>query len=55
MRDIPPEKYYEACLTYHFVRQFELIGGKLYPFSISQKKKRIKDMISAIQVCRMYF
>lgn len=42
MRDIPPEKYYEACLTYHFVRQFELIGRKLYPFSISQKKEKDK-------------
>lgn len=42
MGDIPPEKYYEACLTYHFVRQFEIIGRRLYPFSISQKKEKDK-------------
>ena len=40
MGNTPPEKYYEACLTYHFVRQFEMIGRKLYPFSISQKKEK---------------
>lgn len=37
----PPEKYYEACITYHLVRQFELIyNRRLYPFSISQIRER---------------
>lgn len=36
-RNTPPEKYYEACVTYHLVRYFERIyNRRLYPFSISQ-------------------
>lgn len=37
----PPEKYYEACITYHLVRRFELIyNRRLYPFSISQIQEK---------------
>ncbi len=33
----PPEKYYEACITYHILRYFEEVGiGRIFPFSISQ-------------------
>ena len=33
---VPPEKYYEACITYHLVREQERRGRRLYPFAISQ-------------------
>jgi len=34
---IPPEKYYEACITHHLVNEFDTqLDIKLYPFSISQ-------------------
>lgn len=37
----PPEKYYEACITYHLVRRFELIyNRRLYLFSISQIREK---------------
>lgn len=37
MTGFPPEKYYEACITYHLVNNFKQIFNKrLYPFSISQ-------------------
>lgn len=37
----PPEKYYEACITYHIVRYFfEKQGKQIYPFSISQIKEK---------------
>lgn len=40
-QDTPPEKYYEACITYHLVRRFELIyNRRLYPFSISQIREK---------------
>lgn len=39
--DTPPEKYYEACITYHLVRRFELVyNRRLYPFSISQIREK---------------
>ena len=37
---VPPEKYYEACITYHLVREAERRGWRLYPFSISQVLER---------------
>lgn len=38
---MPPEKYYEACITYHLVRHYKLICDKeLYPFSITQIRER---------------
>lgn len=42
-QDTPPEKYYEACITYHLVCRFEQIyNRRLYPFSISQiREKRL--------------
>lgn len=37
MSKIPPEKYYEACITYNLVNEFDLqFDIKLYPFSVSQ-------------------
>lgn len=37
----PPEKYYEACITYHLVRYFEqMYNRRLYPFSISQIQEK---------------
>ena len=33
---MPPERYYEACITYHLVSQARLLDRWLYPFSISQ-------------------
>ena len=37
----PPEKYYEACVTYHLVRRFEwMYGRRLYPFSVSQIREK---------------
>lgn len=37
---IPPEKYYEACITYHLVNEFkERFGLEIYPFSISQTEE----------------
>lgn len=37
MGNIPPEKFYEACITYHLVKEFsERFGIRLFPFSISQ-------------------
>ena len=41
MAQIPPEKYYEACITYHLVQYFEThYGKKLYPFSITQVREK---------------
>ena len=40
-QDTPPEKYYEACITYHLVRYFEQVySRRLYPFSISQIREK---------------
>lgn len=40
-RDTPPEKYYEACITYHLIGYFEqMYGRRLYPFSISQIQEK---------------
>ena len=40
-QDTPPEKYYEACITYHLVRYFEqMYNRRLYPFSISQIQEK---------------
>lgn len=37
----PPEKYYEACLTYHLIRYFREIHDRtLYPFCVSQVKEQ---------------
>ncbi|MDU1069847.1 hypothetical protein [Clostridium sp.] len=37
MENIPPEKYYEACITHHLVNEFkDRFNIRLYPFSISQ-------------------
>lgn len=37
MDHFPPEKYYEACITYHLVNQFqERFDQELFPLSISQ-------------------
>ncbi|WP_111927791.1 hypothetical protein [Clostridium tertium] len=41
MSDFPPEKYYEACITYHLVKEFEeRFDIKLFPFSISQIEEK---------------
>ncbi|MEC0348265.1 hypothetical protein [Bacillus subtilis] len=41
MSKIPPEKYYEACITYHLVNYFEFtLEKKIYPFSISQIEEK---------------
>ena len=37
---IPPERYYEACITHHLVRLAEMRGRRLYPFSISQLREK---------------
>lgn len=43
MSNFPPEKYYEACITYHLVNEFEvLFQRKIYPFSISQIEENSK-------------
>jgi len=43
MSDLPPEKYYEACITYHLVKEFEeRFEKKLFPFSISQIEEKSK-------------
>ena len=40
-QDTPPEKYYEAYITYHLVRYFEQVySRRLYPFSISQIREK---------------
>ena len=45
----PPEKYYEACITYHILRYYEEKRiGRIFPFSISQIREKQKGMISAI-------
>lgn len=37
IKNRPPEKYYEACITYHLVNEFkQRFDIELYPFSISQ-------------------
>ena len=37
----PPEKYYEACVTYHIVRYYEEnFDERIFPFSISQIQER---------------
>lgn len=41
MKSFPPEKYYESCITYHLVKEFEeRFEKKLYPFSISQIEEK---------------
>jgi len=43
MSKIPPEKYYEACITYNLIYDFEMkLDTKLYPFSISQIEEKDK-------------
>lgn len=43
MTGFPPEKYYEACITYHLVNEFkERYNKRLYPFSISQIEENSK-------------
>ncbi len=38
---IPPEKYYEACITYHLVQYFKtLYSREIYPFSITQFREK---------------
>ena len=37
---VPPEKYYEACITYHLVCYGLGCGKKLYPFSITQVQEK---------------
>lgn len=40
---LPPEKYYEACITYHIVRYYkEKHIGDIFPFSISQLEEQEK-------------
>ena len=40
-QNTPPEKYYEACITYHLVCYFEkMYNRRLYPFSISQIQEK---------------
>ena len=37
----PPEKYYEACITYHIVQYYEeKKAGRVFPFSISQVQEK---------------
>ena len=37
----PPEKYYEACVTYHLITYFKMLYRKtVYPFSISQVREK---------------
>ena len=37
----PPEKYYEACVTYHIVRYYEEnFDERIFPFSISQIQEK---------------
>lgn len=41
MSNFPPEKYYEACITYNLISEFDLIfEKKLFPFSISQLEEK---------------
>ena len=40
MKKAQPEKYYEACITYHIVMEFKRIGIKVYPYSISQREEK---------------
>ena len=43
MGNFLPEKYYEACITYHIVRYWEEnYGERIYPFSISQIQEKEK-------------
>ncbi len=43
MSETPPEKYYEACITYNLVNEFDIkYDIKLYPFSISQIEEKDK-------------
>lgn len=40
---LPPEKYYEACITYHIVNYYrEKHIGDIFPFSISQSEEHEK-------------
>ena len=43
----PPEKYYEACITYHILRYYEEKRiGRIFPFSNqSDTGKKLKGMI----------
>ena len=42
MSNFPPEKYYEACITYNIVKEFDEREKRIYPFSISQIEERSK-------------
>jgi hypothetical protein len=43
MSCFPPEKYYEACITYHLVNEFrDRFDQTLYPISISQIEEHFK-------------
>lgn len=46
----PPEKYYEACITYHIVRYCEEKQmGRIFPFGISQIQEKKRDTVLAIR------
>lgn len=39
--DTPPEKYYEACITFNLIQYFSTnYGKKVYPFSITQLREK---------------
>ena len=40
MKNIQPEKYYEACITYNIIIELKRIGKTVYPYSISQREER---------------
>lgn len=43
MDHLPPEKYYEACITYHIVNYYQRTHSKkVLPFSISQMEEHEK-------------
>lgn len=43
MAAFPPEKYYEACITYNLVELFRNQKNlSIFPFSISQREEKLK-------------
>ena len=45
----PPEKYYEACITYHILRYYEEKRiGRIFLSASVRYGKKLKGMISAI-------
>jgi hypothetical protein len=43
LNNFPPEKYFEACITYHLVNDFkERFDKRVFPFSISQIEEKSK-------------